>query len=174
MDSRFKKIRKWVWSIIGMAIATALASVIKVFCEKDVFAYFTFAYLQIVKILCYEIKIWVFILVAVSVFLAVFIVWRVTRNKTYDYQTDTINSIKWLWEWKRGKMPKIENLSSLCPKDDTRMMRVYQGFDCPRCKYRYSIAEKDLVGVEAVIFDNLRKKGINMPCHKQRCDKDAI
>ncbi len=85
------------------------------------------------------------------------------ENHWLNYKEDSIDGVKWKWNWQKntmtGKM-NIDDLRPVCPNCETPMdlheSGSYQFADCPRCEKildRFKSPPK----VEAVIIDNIQR-----------------
>jgi hypothetical protein len=115
----------------------------------------------------YDIKAWVILLCLGIIFLIICILSMLpakTKNHPFaDYTSDIIIGDKWAWTW-NGYSGSIDDIRMVCPEDDTDMVSIGDlggkicGYECPRCKYKKDISRNDIVRVQAIICDNIKRK----------------
>ncbi|MDR1198515.1 MAG: hypothetical protein LBK94_05825 [Prevotellaceae bacterium] len=161
-----KKLKNWAIGVIGTIITGVAITVISEKLTSDPYTPFCWLWGWLLKIMNYEIKIWVILLFLGIIYLIIRLLPEPEKTKKHpfaDYTSDTINGDKWAWKWNEY-LNHIDGVCMFCPEDDTIMMRVdcwengQSGFECPRCRRRKNFSGDDFNRLQAIIYDNARKR----------------
>jgi hypothetical protein len=162
----FKKLKNWAIGVAGTIIAGVLITAISEWLTSDRYAPFCWLWSWLLKIINYEIKIWIILLCLGIILLIIWILTKpekIEKHPYADYTSDTINGDKWVWKWS-AYLNNIDGICMICPADDTNMMWAdyldngQSGFECPRCRHKKSFSDDDLVRIRAIICDNARRR----------------
>lgn len=121
-------------------------------------------------ILNYKIKVWHTLLISGIVIYTIWRFYKVKKehNSHLDYTSDTINNIKWTWEWYNdNNCWDIRNIYPVCENDNTTLNigrkiensgNLEFEHECPICYTKIKYSNTDYEMVLMSISDNIKKK----------------
>lgn len=173
-----KKVKIWLKSPWSISIGTAVFSFLMTICydllkDKPVFSTLASIFIAIwnflIAFLNFELKVWWVLLGIALIIFIIYILYIIeiknsesNRPLFLGYTKDTISGLHWEWIWEKqcdGNWG-IENLHPICPNCETPLVLSYEHGSrlvCLRCNRESDERLPDLVHVEMLLIDNVKK-----------------